>query len=61
VVAVVWLWGPTYALRQWWGIVILGLLLAAGYLALRRETLKEFPGATAADRPPPAPAPTTPV
>jgi hypothetical protein len=36
------LWGGTHALRQWWGILLLGLLLAAGIAALRRETLKEF-------------------
>ncbi len=39
------LWGGTHALRTWWGIVILGTLLAAGVAALRRETLQEFPDA----------------
>jgi hypothetical protein len=43
----VW-WGPTHALRTWWGILLLGGLLAAGVYALRRETLIEFaPGAGA--------------
>ena len=37
------LWGPTHALRTWWGIVLLGALLAAGVAALRRQTLVEFP------------------
>ena len=35
------LWGPTQALRTVWGVVLLGLLLAAGVAALRRETLRE--------------------
>ncbi len=37
------LWGPTHALRVWWGILLLGALLAVGLAALRRQTLKEFP------------------
>jgi len=41
------LWGPTYALRTPWGILILGALLAAGVYALRRQTQREFPDATA--------------
>jgi hypothetical protein len=44
------LWGPTHALRTLWGIALLGALLAAGVVAFRRETLREFPVAT-----PPAP------
>jgi hypothetical protein len=39
------LWGPTHALRVWWGIVLLGALLALGVVALRRQTLREFPDA----------------
>jgi hypothetical protein len=39
------LWGPTHALRTWWGILLLGGLLAAGIEALRRQTLAEFPDA----------------
>ena len=38
------LWGGTHALRTWWGIVLLGALLAIGVVALRHETLREFPG-----------------
>jgi len=37
------LWGPTHALRVAWGILLLGALLVAGVVALRRETLGEFP------------------
>jgi hypothetical protein len=36
------LWGPTHALREWWGILLLGGLLALGFLALRRQTRSEF-------------------
>jgi hypothetical protein len=39
------LWGPTHALRVLWGIVLLGALLAVGVVALRRQTLSEFPEA----------------
>jgi hypothetical protein len=46
----VW-WGGTHALRQWWGILLLGALLALGVVALRRQTLREFPDGV------PAPAP----
>jgi len=37
------LWGPTHALRVWWGILLLAGLLALGVVALRRQTLHEFP------------------
>jgi hypothetical protein len=37
------LWGPTPALRAWWGIILFGALLAAGILALRHQTRHEFP------------------
>jgi hypothetical protein len=50
------LWGPTHALREWWGILLLAGLLALGLVALRRETLKEFPPDTA-ERPEAAAAP----
>jgi hypothetical protein len=44
-VAGIWLllilWGGTHALRTWWGIVLIGALLAIGLVALRRETLIE--------------------
>jgi hypothetical protein len=43
------LWGPTHALRTWWGILLLAGLVALGIYALRRQTLVEFPpGAEAA-------------
>jgi len=35
-------WGPTHALRTLWGIALLGALIAAGILALRYQTLREF-------------------
>jgi hypothetical protein len=37
------LWGPTPALQQWWGMLLLAALIAFGFWALRRETLQEFP------------------
>ena len=37
------LWGPTHALRTWWGVLFLGALAALGIWALRRETLREYP------------------
>jgi hypothetical protein len=52
------LWGGTHALRVWWGILLLGGLLALGVVALRRQTLREFPAAGAA---PPADGPTSPA
>ncbi len=38
------LWGGTHSLRTWQGILILGGLLAVGVIALRRQTIVEFPG-----------------
>ena len=40
------LWGGTHALRVWWGILLLGALIAVGVVAFRRQTLREFPAAT---------------
>ena len=37
------LWGGTHALRTWWGILLLAGLIAIGLVALRRQTLQEFP------------------
>jgi hypothetical protein len=42
------LWGGTHALRVWWGILLLGGLIAFGLVALRRETMREFPAGAAA-------------
>jgi hypothetical protein len=39
------LWGPTHALRTWWGILLIGGLLALGVYLLRKQTLAEFPTA----------------
>jgi hypothetical protein len=41
------LWAPTHALRVWWGILLLAGLIALGVVALRRQTLREFPAAGA--------------
>jgi len=41
-------WGPTRALHEWWGILLLGGLLFFGVAMLHRETVREFPGAKAA-------------
>jgi hypothetical protein len=35
------LWGGTHALRTWWGVILIGALIAAGVAALRRQTLAE--------------------
>jgi hypothetical protein len=47
------LWGGTHALRTPLGIVFLGALIAAGVVALRRQTLVEFPSTTVPVLPPP--------
>jgi Short C-terminal domain len=39
------LWGGTHALRTWWGILLIGALMAAGVALLRQQTVKEFPEA----------------
>jgi len=39
------LWGPTHALRTWWGILFIAILLALGVWLLRKQTLLEFPNA----------------
>jgi hypothetical protein len=45
------LWGGTHALRTPLGILLLGGLLALGVVALRRQTLAEFPETPAAVTP----------
>jgi hypothetical protein len=50
-------WGPTHALRTWWGVLLFAALLAGGLFALRRQTLREFPAEASggqADTTPPA-------
>jgi hypothetical protein len=54
------LWGGTHALRQWWGILLLGGLIALGVVAFRRQTLREFPGASVEPEPLAAAAGTSP-
>jgi hypothetical protein len=52
------LWGGTHALRTWWGILLIGGLLALGLEALRRQTLVEFGPAPEAPAPPAKVVPT---
>ena len=49
------LWGGTHALRTPLGIVFFGALIAAGVVALRRQTLVEFPSTTVPVLPPSPP------
>jgi hypothetical protein len=35
------LWGGTHALRTWWGVALVAILLAAGLAALRRQMIEE--------------------
>jgi len=46
------LWGGTHALRTWWGILLLAALIAIGVVALRRQTLREFPPGAAPEQAP---------
>jgi|tagenome__1003787_1003787.scaffolds.fasta_scaffold20981761_2 hypothetical protein len=55
------LWGGTHALRVWWGILLLGGLLAIGVAALRRQTLLEFPPEGGAVEPSPPAVPSEPA
>jgi hypothetical protein len=55
------LWGPTHALRMWWGILLFAALIAAGLYVLRRQTLVEFPLSGHAPGATVAPAAATPV
>jgi hypothetical protein len=54
------LWGGTHALRTWWGILLLAGLIAAGVVALRRQTLQEFPSAPTLEPATAGPTPSTP-
>jgi hypothetical protein len=54
------LWGGTHALRTWWGILLLAGLIAIGIIALRRQTLSEFPSAPALEPATAGAAPSTP-
>ena len=48
IVLLVWLWSPTEGTRRLLPSLILIALLVAGYEALRRQAVVEFPGATVA-------------
>jgi hypothetical protein len=54
------LWGGTHALRVWWGILLFAGLIAIGVVALRRQTLQEFPSAPKLEPAPAGGAPPTP-
>jgi len=55
-------WGPTHALRTWWGILLLGLLGAVGIVALQRQMRRELAEEAARPvRPAPPPSDTAPV
>jgi hypothetical protein len=43
ILILVW-WGPTPALRQPIGILLIAAVLIVGVIALRRQTIREFPG-----------------
>ena len=53
------LWGGTHALRTWWGILLLAALIAIGVVALRRQTLNEFPPGHRLEPAPAGSAPST--
>jgi hypothetical protein len=44
ILLLVW-WAPTPALHEALGIVVIAALLIAGVVAIRRQTIREFPGA----------------
>jgi hypothetical protein len=51
-------WGPTHALRTWWGVLLFAGLLAGGLVAFRHQTLREFPSESAGpDEPAPVESP----
>ncbi len=50
ILLLVW-WGPTPALRQPIGILLIAVLLIVGVIALRRQTMREFPGPEADTQP----------
>jgi hypothetical protein len=54
------LWGGTHALRTWWGILLLAVLIATGVVALRRQSLSEFPTGVAMAGAPPIDGPAHP-
>jgi hypothetical protein len=54
-------WGGTHALRVWWGILLLAGLIALGVVALRRQTLTEFPSEPTPEPATTGPPPSTPV
>ena len=44
-------WGPVPALRTWWGVLFLGGLIALGFEAFRRLTVRELDPAAPAAKP----------
>ncbi|MFN8112418.1 MAG: hypothetical protein U0R51_04385 [Solirubrobacterales bacterium] len=50
ILLLVW-WGPTPALREPWGILLIAVVLSVGVYALRRQTMREFPASEADTKP----------
>lgn len=50
ILLLVW-WGPTPALRQPIGILLIAVVFIVGVIALRRQTMREFPGPEADTQP----------
>ena len=49
ILILVW-WGPTPALREPLGVLLIAIALTAGTIALRRQTMREFPTVDPASR-----------
>jgi len=50
IIVLVW-WSPTPAFHELLGVILIAALLIAGVIAIRAQTLKEFPGVPASEQP----------
>ena len=50
ILILVW-WGPTPALREPVGVLLIAIVLIIGVVALRRQTMNEFPASEADTKP----------